>query len=113
MLTSYRVSNVDDREEKKFVHIKHECRIQSLATRRVDKRKNDLNVDQKTAHQVRDFFNVELLNVVLIRLHLESAIHFDIFELDEDLLVIRAEFDYIDRFEIFFQNAFEMIDVDH
>jgi hypothetical protein len=44
------VSDVDDREEEKFVHIKHECRIQSLATRRVDKRKNDLNVDLKTAH---------------------------------------------------------------
>jgi hypothetical protein len=113
MLTSYRVSNVNDREEKKSIHIKHECRIQSLAIRRVDKRKNDLNVNQKTAHQVRDFFNVELLSVVFIRLHLKSATHFDIFELDESLLVVHAEFDYIDRFEIFFQNAFEMIDVDH
>jgi hypothetical protein len=46
----YRVSDVDDREKKKSVHIKHECRIQSLATRRVDKRKNDLNVNQKTTH---------------------------------------------------------------
>jgi hypothetical protein len=62
---------------------------------------------------MRDFFDVELLNVVLIRLHLKSATHFDIFELDEDLLVVRAEFDHIDQFEIFFQNAFEMIDVDH
>jgi hypothetical protein len=113
MSTSYRVSDIDDRKEKKFVHIKHECRIQSLAIRRVDKRKNNLNVDQKTAHQVRDFFDVELLSVVLIRLHLESATHFDIFKLDESLLVVRAEFDYIDRFEILFQNAFEMIDVDH
>jgi hypothetical protein len=113
MSTSYRVSDVDDREEKKSVHIEHECRIQSLATRRVDKRKNDLNVDQKTAHQVRDFFDVELLSVVLIRLHLESATHFDIFGLDEGLLVVRAEFGHIDRFEIPFQDAFEMIDVDH
>jgi hypothetical protein len=62
---------------------------------------------------MRDFFNVELLNVVLIRLHLESATYFDIFELDEDLLVVRAEFNYINRFEILFQNVFEMIDVDH
>jgi hypothetical protein len=51
---------------------------------------------------VRDFFNVEFLSVVLIRLHLESATYFDIFELDEDLLVICAEFDYINRFEILF-----------
>jgi hypothetical protein len=113
MSTSYQVSNVNDREKKKSVHIEHECRIQSLAIRRVDKRKNDLNVDQKTVHQVRDFFDVELLSVVHIRLHLESATHFDIFELDENLLVIRAEFDHIDRFEILFQNAFEMIDVNH
>jgi hypothetical protein len=113
MSTSYRVSDVDDREEKKSVHIKHECRIQSFATRRVDKHKNDLNVDQKTAHQVRNFFDVEFLSVVLIRFHLESATHFDIFELDESLLVVRAEFSRINRFEIFFQNAFEMIDVDH
>jgi hypothetical protein len=62
---------------------------------------------------VRDFFNVVLLDVVLIRFHLESATHFDIFELDEDLLVVRAKFDHINRFEIFFQNAFEMIDVNH
>jgi hypothetical protein len=109
MSTSYRVPGVDDREEKKSVHIGHECRIQSLATRRVDKRKNDLNVDQKTAHQVRDFFDVELLSVVLIRLHLESATHFD----GGGLLVVRAEFGHIDRFEIPFQDAFEMIDVDH
>jgi hypothetical protein len=113
MSTSYRVSDVDDREEKKSVYIKHECRIQSLAIRRIDKRKNDLNVDQKTAHQMRDFFDVEFLSVVLIRLHLESATHFDIFKLDESLLVVRAEFDHINRFEIFFQNAFEMIDVNH
>jgi hypothetical protein len=113
MSTSYRVSDVDDREEKKFVHIEYECRIQSLAIRRVNKRKNDLNVNQKTTHQVRDFFDVEFLSVVLIRLHLESVTHFDIFELDENLLVVRAEFDHIDRFEILFQNAFEMIDVDH
>jgi hypothetical protein len=109
----YRVLDVNDREEKKFVHIKYECRIQSLATRRVDKRKNDLNVNQKTAHQVRDFFNIELFSVVFIRLHLESVTHFDISELNENLLVIRAEFDHINRFEILFQNAFEMIDVNH
>jgi hypothetical protein len=113
MSISYQVSNVDDREEKKFIHIKHEFRMQSLATHRIDKHKNDLNVDKKKAYQVRDFFNVELLSVVLIRLHLESVTHFDIFELDENLLVVRAEFDYINRFEIFFQNAFKMIDVDH
>jgi hypothetical protein len=113
MLTSYRVSDVDDRKKKKFVHIEHEYRIQSLATRRVDKYKNDLNVDQKTTHQMRDFFNVELLSVVLIRLHLENATYFDIFELDENLLVVRAEFDHINRFEILFQNAFKVIDVDH
>jgi hypothetical protein len=82
MLISYRVSDVDNRKKKKSVHIKHECRIQSLATRRVDKRKNDLNVNQKTAHQVHDFFDVELLSVVFIRFHLENATHFDIFELD-------------------------------
>jgi hypothetical protein len=62
---------------------------------------------------VRDFFNVEFLSVVLIRLHLESATHFDIFELDESLLVVRAEFDHINRFEILFQNAFKIIDVDY
>jgi hypothetical protein len=62
---------------------------------------------------VRDFFDVEFLSVVLIRLHLENATHFDTFKLDESLLVIRAEFDHINRFEIFFQNAFEMIDVDY
>jgi hypothetical protein len=62
---------------------------------------------------VRDFFNVEFLNVVLIRLHLESVTYFNIFELNESLLVIRAEFDYINQFEIFFQNAFKMIDVNH
>jgi hypothetical protein len=62
---------------------------------------------------VRDFFDVELLSVVLIRLHLESATHFNIFELDESLLVVRAEFDHINRFKIFFQNAFKVIDVDH
>jgi hypothetical protein len=62
---------------------------------------------------VRDFFDVELFSVVFIRLHLESATHFDIFELDEDLLVVRAKFDHIDRFKILFQNAFKMIDVDH
>jgi hypothetical protein len=62
---------------------------------------------------VRDFFDVELLSVVLIRLYFENAAHFDIFELDESLLVVRAEFDHIDRFEIFFQNAFEMIDIDY
>jgi hypothetical protein len=95
MSTSYRVSSVNNREEKKFVHIKHECRIQSLTTRQVDKRKNNLNVNQKTTHQVRDFFDVEFLSVVLIRLHLENVTHFNIFELDENLLVIRAEFDHI------------------
>jgi hypothetical protein len=62
---------------------------------------------------VRDFFNVELLNVVLIRLDIESATHFDIFELDESFLVVYAKFNHINRFKIFFQNAFEMIDVDH
>jgi hypothetical protein len=62
---------------------------------------------------VCDFFDVEFLSVVLIRLHLESAIHFDIFKLNENLLVVRAEFDHIDRFKIFFQNAFEMIDVNY
>jgi hypothetical protein len=51
---------------------------------------------------MRDFFDVELLNVVLIRLYLESATHFDIFKLDESLLVVRAEFDYINRFKILF-----------
>jgi hypothetical protein len=50
MSTFYRVSNVNDREKKKFIYIKHECRIQSLAIRRVDKRKNDLNINKKTAH---------------------------------------------------------------
>jgi hypothetical protein len=62
---------------------------------------------------VRDFFNVELLSVVLIYLHFESAIDFDIFELHENLLVVRVKFDHINRFQIFFQNAFEMIDVNH
>jgi hypothetical protein len=62
---------------------------------------------------MRDFFDVELLSVVFIRLHLKNATHFDIFEFDESLLVIRAEFDYINRFKIFFQNAFEMIDVNY
>jgi hypothetical protein len=57
---------------------------------------------------MRDFFNV-----VFIRFDLESATYFDIFELDENFLVVRAEFDYINRFEILFQNAFEMIDVNH
>jgi hypothetical protein len=45
MLISYRVSDVDNREEKKFIYIEHECRIQSLATRRINKRKNDLNIN--------------------------------------------------------------------
>jgi hypothetical protein len=45
MLTFYRVSDVNNREEKNSVHIKHECRIQLFTTRRVDKRKNDLNVN--------------------------------------------------------------------
>jgi hypothetical protein len=62
---------------------------------------------------VRDFFNIELFSVVFIRLSLESATHFNIFELDESLLVVRAEFDHINRFKILFQNAFEMINVDH
>jgi hypothetical protein len=51
---------------------------------------------------MRDFFNVRLFSVVLIRFHLESVTYFDIYELDESLLVVRAEFDYINRFEIFF-----------
>jgi hypothetical protein len=62
---------------------------------------------------VRDFFDVEFLSVVFIRLYLENATHFDIFQLNEIFLVVRAEFDDINRFEIFFQNAFKMIDVDH
>jgi hypothetical protein len=62
---------------------------------------------------MRDFFNVEFLSVVLIHLHLKSAIHFNIFKLDKNLLVIRAEFNHINRFEIFFQNNFKMIDVDY
>jgi hypothetical protein len=62
---------------------------------------------------VRDFFNVELLSVVLIHLHLENATHFKIFELDESFLVVRAKFDHINRFEILFQNAFKVIDVNH
>jgi hypothetical protein len=45
MLIFYRVSDVDDRKEKKSVHIEHEYRIQSFATRQVVKRKNDLNVN--------------------------------------------------------------------
>jgi hypothetical protein len=56
MLTSYRVSDINDREKKKFIHIKHECRIQSLAIRRVDKRKNDLNVNQKNSALNARFF---------------------------------------------------------
>jgi hypothetical protein len=62
---------------------------------------------------VRDFFDVELLSVVFIRLDFKSVTHFNIFKLDESFLVVRTEFDYINRFEIFFQNAFKMIDVDH
>jgi hypothetical protein len=62
---------------------------------------------------VRDFFNVELFSVVLKRFYLESAIYFDIFELDKSLLVVRAKFDHINRFKILFQNAFEIIDVNH
>jgi hypothetical protein len=50
VLASYWLSDVDDREKEKFVHIKHEYRIKSLATNRVDKNKNDLNVDKKTTH---------------------------------------------------------------
>jgi hypothetical protein len=45
MSTFYRVLNVDDREEKKSIHIKHKCRIQSLAIRRVNKRQNDLKIN--------------------------------------------------------------------
>jgi hypothetical protein len=75
---------------------------------------------------VRDFFNFRFLSVVLIGLHFENATYFDIFELNESFFVVRAEFelnesffvvraefDYINRFEIFFQNAFEIIDVNY
>jgi hypothetical protein len=50
MLAFYWLSDVDYREREKFIHIKHECRIKSLAISRVDKNKNDLNVDKKTTH---------------------------------------------------------------
>jgi hypothetical protein len=62
---------------------------------------------------VRDFFNVELFSVVFISLHLENVFHFDIFELDESLFVVRAKFDHINVFEILFQNAFKRINVNH
>jgi hypothetical protein len=62
---------------------------------------------------VRDFFDVELFSVVFLRFYFESATYFDIFELDEDFLVVRAKFNHINRFEILFQNAFEIIDVNH
>jgi hypothetical protein len=62
---------------------------------------------------MRIYFNVELLNVVLIRLDLENVTYFSIFELDKILFVIRAKFNHINRLKFFFQNAFEMIDVNY
>jgi hypothetical protein len=62
---------------------------------------------------VHDFFDIEFLSVVLIRLDFVNATYFNKFKLDENLLVVLAEFDHINRFKIFFQNVFEMIDVHH